>query len=203
MKPRIAEYENFLQRIVGAGYTLSPLQEWPGEDYHYFLRHDVDKDPEAALILGGIAAKYGQASFYFRWETMVPDVMRCLYQMGHEVSLHYETLANVFRENGVKRVKDITLKMVKEAEAKLADEIALFEILFWPVETIIAHGQIRNRKVGIPNSVLNAGIADYSHQPHNTDTAELSENRYILIHPCHWIVTSRRERLIIDWKDKF
>ena len=202
-KSRVEEYEHFLKHIVRAGYSINPLCKWPGDIDTYFLRHDVDKDPQAALLLGRILAEYGHGSFYFRWQTMDAGVMNELNCMGHEVSLHYETLANLFRRYRVRHVKDMTFDMIREGEEKLGQEIELFRRLFLPIKTITSHGQVWNRKTGILNTVLRSDVKDVTSVPHNTDTLEISVNRCTLIHPCHWVVTNKLQRLIADLRDKF
>lgn len=59
------------------------------------LRHDVDKHPERSLAMARLEAEAGVAStYYFRVteDVLVPDIIRDIEGMGHEIGLHYETM---------------------------------------------------------------------------------------------------------------
>lgn len=59
------------------------------------LRHDVDRKPENALAVARLERQLGIAStFYFRTTpgVFVPEIIREIAAMGHEVGYHYEVL---------------------------------------------------------------------------------------------------------------
>lgn len=68
------------------------------------LRHDVDKQPENALVTANIENEFGiQASYYFRIVNKSYDeaIIKEIAGMGHEIGYHYEDLtlaAGNFRE---------------------------------------------------------------------------------------------------------
>jgi hypothetical protein len=59
------------------------------------LRHDIDRKPWNALAKAEIEAEYGiESSYYVRTvdKTFVPEVVRTIADLGHEVGYHYEDL---------------------------------------------------------------------------------------------------------------
>ncbi len=61
------------------------------------LRHDVDRKPENALVLARLENERGlAATYYFRTKdhTFVPDIIREIEKMGHEIGYHYESLSD-------------------------------------------------------------------------------------------------------------
>jgi len=204
-KSRLDEYIDFLKLLRLREYTIYPLCDYVDKDGcfidKYFIRIDVDKDPRAALAIGKAMQDYGRASFYFRWATMDTDIMRELKDMGYEVSLHYETLANIFREDKIKRKAEVTSEIIERGRKALFFEVQAFQDAFWEVKTITAHGQILNRKVGVTNDILNHPL-DVTNINHDTDKFSLSYHRCTLIHPCKILITNKIERLISDLMDK-
>lgn len=60
------------------------------------MRHDIDQWPERGLITAKIEKELGlKATYYFRTKNdiFVPDIIREIEGMGHEVGYHYETLS--------------------------------------------------------------------------------------------------------------
>lgn len=69
------------------------------------LRHDVDKNPNNALNMARLESILGiKSSYYFRSEkkSFHPEIMREISEMGHEIGYHYEDLARVIRNLGVR-----------------------------------------------------------------------------------------------------
>jgi len=59
------------------------------------LRHDVDRKPKRALRMARIESDVGvRSTYYFRStkEAFIPEIMKEIEKMGHEVGYHYEVL---------------------------------------------------------------------------------------------------------------
>ena len=112
------------------------------------LRHDVDRFPKQALETARIESEYGlRATYYFRVPgTLVPELIREIAGMGHEVGLHYES--------------------VDKARGEMAEAVSSFEgdlgrlRAVVPVSTVAMHG---NPATPFDNRDLwnSCGLEDY------------------------------------------
>src|SRR5690348_10947644 len=77
-------------KVVTVQHYLSNGLESP----YIILRHDVDRDPQNALAMAKLEAKYGiQSTYYFRYpKTFNLKAMTQIYNLGHEIGYHYEVL---------------------------------------------------------------------------------------------------------------
>jgi hypothetical protein len=138
------EYRALLEAALRAGYRLLALEDWVGEGAPrngtlLILRHDVDQHPRSALTMASIEAELGvRSTWYFRWRTAHPDVMRELRARGFGVGLHYETLSRraLAGEDGGSAA-------IEEARRELRGEIAAFQKLFGPIRSVSPHGDSR------------------------------------------------------------
>jgi len=98
------------------------------------LRHDVDRMPQNALKMAKLEHELGITStYYFRTipQTLKPDIIKEISDMGHEIGYHYENMAKC---NGN---FEMAIEDFKNNLCKLR-EIA-------PVYTICMHGSPRSR----------------------------------------------------------
>jgi len=84
--------------LLGAGYTPVTVYRYltdPPVGRTAVLRHDIDRKPQNALKMAELEHALGIAStYYFRHPaTFIPDVIREVHALGHEVGYHYEVLA--------------------------------------------------------------------------------------------------------------
>ena len=64
------------------------------------IRHDVDRKPENALNMAQLEHEFNiKSTYYFRTKShvLVPDIIKEIEQLGHEIGYHYECLSD---ENG-------------------------------------------------------------------------------------------------------
>lgn len=99
------------------------------EEFIIVLRHDVDRQPRAALRMAELETKnHFNSTYYFRKRSTVfkPDILAQLYTLGHEVGYHYEVLS---------KTKGDMQKAIRlfEQELRSFREIG-------PVSTISMHG---------------------------------------------------------------
>jgi len=82
--------ENYLPMSVKSYLTKQPVQ-----DYIAIIRHDVDKKPENALEMAKLEKEYNiNSTYYFRMNksVFIPEIIRKIAKMGHEIGYHYEVL---------------------------------------------------------------------------------------------------------------
>jgi hypothetical protein len=154
---RWSEYRKFLTTAINQGYELVSLESWLADPQEVagadviVLRHDVDQYPASALRMAAIEQELGLCStWYFRWRTAHPEVVRAIRDAGHDVGLHYETLTRelLCRELG----RDDASALIPEARLLLREELAVFAELHGPARSTCPHGDTRMR--GVHNGVL-------------------------------------------------
>jgi len=129
----IEKYKFLLYSILNHGYQIARVKDViddPNElNNNIILKHDIDKKPQNALTMALIEEKLGvKASYYFRTTSEVykENIIKKIFDMGHEIGYHYEVLA---KSNGNYE------KAIKLFEMELED----FQDIV-PVETICMHG---------------------------------------------------------------
>ncbi len=98
------------------------------------LRHDVDRMPQNALKIAKLEYDLGiKATYYFRTipQTLKPDIIKEISNMGHEVGYHYENMAQC---NG-------NFEMAIDDFRNNLDKLRKIA----PVYTICMHGSPRSR----------------------------------------------------------
>lgn len=210
-------YQDYLDEILRLGYTPIRVMDYynhvPITDKTLILRHDVDEVADYALKMAEIEQTRGvKSTYYFRWRTADPEVIRKVKAMGHEVGLHYETLAFYAQEMGLKSADEVTPAVRQELRRRLKFEIAEFERLHGDIYTIASHGAEENRQLKLTNfqavmegeNPLDYGLIGTAYGAiiekftYASDVGgiwepfpylQLEENKgpfYFLIHPIHW-----------------
>jgi|GEM_PF-1860247 len=210
-------YEDLLQDILRLGYEPIKVMDYynkvPITEKTLILRHDVDRTAHEALKMAKLEHSLGIiGTYYFRWNTVDEDVIRQIKEMGHEVGLHYETLAFYAKEMGLKSPEEITPSVQEELRRRFKHEVARFEELFGDIYTVASHGAPENSLLGVTNyqavmegeDPLNYGLIGTAYGPITQQFNYLSDvagiwrpfpyNRlennegpfYLLIHPVHW-----------------
>ena len=129
----LSTYKLLLDKLHQAGYNTYPLEmicrNVPGEAY-VVLRHDVDRNHQNALKIARLEKAAGVVStYYFRInkKVFIPEIIREISEMGHEVGYHYEDLTSMKGD-------------VKKAEASFKRNIEKFRELVH-VSTVSMHGK--------------------------------------------------------------
>jgi hypothetical protein len=159
-RARWREYRRLLTLAQAQGYALVSLESWladaethAGRDV-LILRHDVDQCPASAVRMAAIESELGiRSTWYFRWRTAQPKVIRAIREGGHEVGLHYETLTRELLRRGLRAADAQTL--VEEVRPLLRAELAAFAERHGPTRSTCPHGDTRMR--GVHNGVLLQG----------------------------------------------
>ncbi|NBJ14100.1 MAG: PEGA domain-containing protein [Dehalobacter sp. 4CP] len=210
-------YEGFLDEIILFGYKPIRVMDYynhaPITKKTIVLRHDVDVSAEDALAMAKIEHLRGvKSTYYFRWCTADPEVLKEVRALGHEVGLHYETLADYSLQYHLKSAQDITSDVKQELRRRLKTEIVHFRQQYGEIYTIASHGAKENIRLGVTNyQAIMAGENPYDyniigtaygpitqHFTYMSDSGgiwepfpypKLESNAgpfYILIHPIHW-----------------
>lgn len=93
----LSKYRELLEAILSAGYPcvavhdhlLSPIKRC------VILRHDVDRDIGRNLAMARLEHSMGiRSTYYFRHmpDVFIPEAIREVADMGHEVGFHYEVM---------------------------------------------------------------------------------------------------------------
>lgn len=153
-RARWAEYEALLRTAMTLGYEILSLERWlergNGSGPTLILRHDVDQHPRSALRMARIELACGvRSTWYFRWRTADPVVIRRLRRRGFEVGLHYETLTRTVLERGD---ASAAAGLIDECRATLRAELTAFERRHGPARSACPHGD--TRVPGVSNAAL-------------------------------------------------
>lgn len=160
---RWREYRDFLATAQESGYEIVSLEKWilaphdrltnhDPERRTLVLRHDVDQHPAAVLPMFEIEEQLGvRSTWYFRWRTAHPVIIRRLRRAGFAVGLHYETLTRLALARGITSAEDAA-PLIPEAREELKREMAVFAARFGPFRSAAPHGD--SRVSGITNAVL-------------------------------------------------
>jgi hypothetical protein len=96
----LGKYDQLLRAALRLGLPIMTMAQYfqagKPDSPRVILRHDVDRDADAALRLAQLEADLAvQATYYFRSVGRVFNtrVMQQIEAWGHEVGYHYETLA--------------------------------------------------------------------------------------------------------------
>lgn len=79
-------------KVITVAEFLSKRPEEP----FIILRHDIDRMPKNALRMAALEKELGIAStYYFRYTSgaFKSDLIKSIFDMGHEIGYHYETLS--------------------------------------------------------------------------------------------------------------
>ncbi|WP_248533279.1 polysaccharide deacetylase family protein [Methanoculleus sp. 7T] len=133
----LEKYGDLIRAILDAGYTTLTVRGCLTGNCRNMqravLRHDVDRRPVNALKMAELEASLGvAATYYFRYPaTFVPEIIRQVHSLGHEVGYHYEVLAKAGGD-------------YKKAIDLFARELAEFRTLC-DVRTVCMHGSPLSR----------------------------------------------------------
>ena len=99
----LKRYEELLTTLKGGGFVFLTFREFTEgtAEKIVVLRHDVDLVPENALITAMIEHSLGiKGTYYFRIvpESFDENVIKNIYDLGHEVGYHYENMDAVARK---------------------------------------------------------------------------------------------------------
>ncbi|MGB9696371.1 MAG: hypothetical protein ACP5P3_04550 [Ignavibacteria bacterium] len=146
-------FSELLESFIKNDYSFVTVQEYfeRQPDNGIMLRHDIDKKPHNALVLARIEHDFGiRGTYYFRIvnKSFNLDVMRSIFELGHEIGYHYEDLS---MNNG----------NIKQALNSFEKNLERFRKYF-DVKTICMHGspisKFDNRNIWETNDYKKFGL---------------------------------------------
>lgn len=164
MQNRFNEFWLLLQEAINRGYKTWTIRDFyekirsgsieEGEKY-LILRHDSDTDIAIAKIIWQIEQELQvNGSYYFRLSTLdIPFVQR-IADAGGEASYHYEELATLAKEKGLKDKSGVEKFLPYIREIFKNNLCLLRKNTGLPMKTVASHGDFINRRLGITNTVI-------------------------------------------------
>lgn len=97
----LSAYKNYLlliKRSIPNFFTFSEFMSLDVKPQSFCLvRHDVDRKPINALKMAELEQQLNiKSTYYFRYKpnTFIPDIIKKIASMGHEIGYHYENLSD-------------------------------------------------------------------------------------------------------------
>lgn len=132
----MARYGKLCDALLESDYTLVTVHQYladPPDCKMAILRHDVDYKPINALKMAKLEHSLEiSSSYYFRYPaTFIPEVIKEIHDLGHEIGYHYEVLAKADGD-------------YEKAIRLFAQELKEFRFLY-DIQTICMHGSPLSR----------------------------------------------------------
>lgn len=128
----LKSYKSLLLAFQQNGYSFQTFEEFvtsPSEGKMIVMRHDVDELAWNALKMAKFENELGiKATYFFRIvkQSNVPEVIKQIVELGHEVGYHYEDLALAEGDEG-------------KAMLSFRQNLEYFR-QFYPVKSVCMHG---------------------------------------------------------------
>jgi len=169
---RIKEYDAIIKKALESNYEVISLRDYVENNYDknkklLVLRHDVDHFSNGSKMMLEVEKKYSvKSSFYFRNSTFEPKLMKAIEEYGSEASLHFESIADFVKANGITNKDE--LYAVKDWQERCLDILKcnlerFRKLLSIPCVTIASHGEYENSLVQTPNNYLTEDISTYDY----------------------------------------
>ncbi len=93
----LLKYRELIETIRSTGYSTTSVHDYivSPADRCIILRHDVDRAVDRNLSMARLEAEHGiRSTYYFRHVegVFIPEAIREVAELGHEVGFHYETM---------------------------------------------------------------------------------------------------------------
>lgn len=128
----LKSYRSLLIALQKAGYQFQTFEQFmdnPAEGKTIVMRHDVDEKAFNALKMACLEHELDiRSTYFFRIvkQSNVPEVIRGIAALGHEIGYHYEDLA-------------LTEGDMEKAMASFENNLAYFRE-YYPVRSVCMHG---------------------------------------------------------------
>ncbi|NPV05209.1 MAG: hypothetical protein HPY67_10810 [Syntrophaceae bacterium] len=134
----LAAYRGYVEAIKERYPTILRFDEYfladPKPASFCLLKHDVDRRPRHALRMALLERDLDvRSTYYFRAKphTFIPEVMRQIHSLGHEIGYHYESLSDTGGD-------------LNAASSAFAETLQKFRDIV-PVRTVAFHGRPLSR----------------------------------------------------------
>lgn len=163
MGSRLAEYRALLSRLKDLGYRFCTMAEFiaagnRGDQFAVpvcLLRIDVDSDPRGAAEMFDCDREAGvHATYYFRLATLDSRLAARIAEAGSEIGYHFEEIATVAKQLGLRSRDDIEARMDQIRNAFRRNVQMFRERSGVAIRTVASHGDFANRRLRVPNQEL-------------------------------------------------
>lgn len=94
----LPKYKELINSIISGGIPVYTVEQWLKNKVEngILLRHDVDRFSENVYQMAKLEYDHGiNSTYYFRIKKSVfnPELIKNVYNLGHEIGYHYEDLA--------------------------------------------------------------------------------------------------------------
>lgn len=159
---RLDDYGELLRHGLNEGYKFCSVFESLDylkikEENLFCLRHDVDEISPGTMQLAKIEHELGiKSTFYFRIKTAGDEIIENIKSLRHEVSYHFETIAEYARDNNITSREQFNGQdYLSDCIGRLKKSLGTFRDRFnVPCRTLAAHGAPENAMLGISNAQL-------------------------------------------------
>ena len=210
----LAAFDAFL----GGATAVVPMRDAPSSGKGAIaLRHDIDHNLDHALLFAEWEHERGYRATYFvlhtAWYYAEPDLedkLLRLVELGHEVGLHHDAVAEAYRQGHHNAVDGSVLPIGNTTAAAeiVREELARLRGFGLDIVGMSAHGTELWKQAGVTNAFLWAdgwlpsdfGLQYEAYHLHRK-AHYISDNRggwsspltmgddkqvHVLSHPCHW-----------------
>ena len=128
-------YKELLETLKEINYQFITVEEYFTSNYDeskpfIMMRHDVDRHPNRSLEMAKLEKSLGlKCTYYFRTipQTLKPETIKAIADLGHEIGYHYESLAET-NGNYEKALEDF------KSNLSILNEL-------YPIKNIAMHGR--------------------------------------------------------------
>ncbi len=147
---RLANLKELIEVLLRKEYNFILFKEFERSKSNkvIILRHDVDLLPENSLRTAELEKeKEICGAYYFRIipETFDADIIKRIYELGHEIGYHYETVEKVTSDKVTELQSDEEIKreeIIDRAYELFCEELEMFRKIV-PISTVCMHGSPR------------------------------------------------------------
>jgi len=164
LKNRLAEYREILAAALEHGYQVLPVIDYynllqdnklSSSTPYLILRHDIDSDPEAALLFAGIEHSFDlRATYYYRLSTWDARVIEQISALGNETGYHYQEVADFIVRHGVRDLSLVTKYLPVIQQMFITHLSRLRNSSGLPLRGVASHGDVVNYRLNIGNQIL-------------------------------------------------
>ncbi|NLM68353.1 MAG: hypothetical protein GX180_14440 [Enterococcus sp.] len=142
-------YKLLLESFLDQEYTFQPFIDFftNAKSRSVILRHDVDARKMNSLLFAQLENEYGiKGTYYFRItpESFDENIIKQIYDLGHEIGYHYEDVSLIAQTRSILNVhcrntnrdKELLIKAAIDSFIKNLEKLKRIV----PVETICMHG---------------------------------------------------------------
>lgn len=156
---RLDDYARVIERAAALKYAFHTVGSFHAaqrdgtlEPNVLILRCDVDTAPATAKAKFDIVEKAGgRASFFFRLSTLDVDLMRRMEASGSEASYHFEEIATVAKQLGLRTRLEVEQQLPFIEQRFCENLLSVRARTGLAIEVLASHGDWINRRLGIAN----------------------------------------------------